>query len=361
MNKITAEQVERFFASRCTPEEAEVVAQYLQANPAVLKEYIQRDWKEADAGGEMPEGYGAAMFREIKTRLQEEEGKWQGGGRVLSVRRWMTGVAAAVLLVLAGIGIWKSGGNRLVKEKAIVAKNDAGAGPTAPAPLQTVHYNHSSGEAVFVLPDSSVVTLYAKSELRYPAGFDKDKRSLSLQGKALFAVKKDGTRPFIVTAGPIVTTVLGTEFGVTETRGIVTVKLYSGKVRLHAGDARWKKDILLSPGEQMDFVAKGAEVVVSRFDEDKEETEAEAIEMQEPVDEQELVFDNEPLPQVMDKLADCYHLTIKYNKKQIGNMYFTGTVLTSDSLTTILHVIANMNELIVAPGKRGYVLRKPVP
>ncbi|HMI60186.1 MAG TPA: FecR domain-containing protein, partial [Puia sp.] len=233
--------------------------------------------------------------------------------------------------------------------------------PAVSVPVVVERFRHNAGnqQESIILPDSSIVTLYANSSIRYPEPFDKDKRViLLLAGKAVFKVVTDETRPFTVTAGPVITTVLGTEFSMMEEKGDVTVQLFSGKVRLH-GTQKWRKDIVLSPGEQLSYTGMGKEIVVSRFDEDKlaQEQEAEPI----PVEEQEIEFDDEPLPQVMDKLASCYHLNLTYNKKQIANMYFTGTVTTSDSITTILRVIANMNELKIVPAKKGFIIRKIIP
>ncbi|MBS1665653.1 MAG: FecR domain-containing protein [Bacteroidetes bacterium] len=350
MNKptpITAEQIARFFEGRCTPEEVDAISRYLQENPEALRESILPDWKEAEAGGALPDGYRKEMFEAI----QDETGVLRRG-KVAVMRRVMIGAAAAVFLL--AVAVWLLWPSRQAEVVKIATPVHAEPVKIAASTMRVVH---SKGEEKILLPDGSTVVLYAGSTLRYPESFDTNGRVLTLEGKALFTVAKDEARPFVVTAGDVETTVLGTEFSVVTNQAGVVVRLYNGKVRLHAKGLKWKKDIVLIPGEQLDYMEKGALAVVSRWDKEEEEP----AEVTEPVVEQELVFDNEALPQVMDKLASCYHLNIAYNKKQIGNMYFTGTVLTSDSLTTILHVIANMNELIIVPGKKGYTIRKQVP
>ena len=340
MKKITTEQIDHFFEGRCTQEEAEQVLEYLRENPRVLESFIRRDWEEADPLGQLPGGYSAEMFREIKTKIKEKK-------RVVPIRKIIMGVAAALLLLVTGIGmLWRD------KDRAgnVVVKTGNDVVASAPVAVQSVRKNTGSEKETILLPDSSTVTLYANSSISYPEVFDK--RELLLEGKAVFNVVKDERRPFIVTAGAVITTVLGTEFSMMEEKGDVTVQLFSGKIRLH-GTQKWLKDIVLSPGEQMNYAAMGKEVVVSRFD--KEETQPV------PVEEQEIEFDDEPLPQVLDKLASCYHLNLTYNKKQIANMYFTGTVTTTDSITTILQVIANMNELKIVPAKKGFIIRKLIP
>lgn len=267
----------------------------------------------------------------------------------------MMGVAAALILLVVGIGmLWR---DRHQAENVTVKTTNSPAVPASVA-VQRVRQNTSDQQESILLPDSSTVTLFANSSISYREPFENNKRALQLTGKAVFKVATDMTRPFIVTAGPVITTVLGTEFSMMEDKGDVTVQLFSGKVSLH-GTQKWLKDIVLSPGEQLSYTEMGKEVVVSRFDEDKLAVKQEDKPI--PVEEQEIEFDDEPLPQVMDKLAGCYHLNLTYNRKQIANMYFTGTISTADSITTILQVIANMNELKIVPTKNGFIIRKLIP
>lgn len=339
---VTIEQLERFFEGHCTSEEAGAVSEYLQANPDVLQRYIQQDWKEAETGAAMPKGYSEEMFDEIKGAAQK--------GKVIVMRRVMMGVAAARLILAIGAWLlWPAA-------KPEIAKTQKPVESTAPVitqadPIQQQKVIHSDKEQTLHLTDGSTVILYANSTLKYPEPFEPQRRAITLEGKALFTVAKDEARPFIVTAGAIETTVLGTEFSVTASSEEVKVRLYSGKVKLHATDQKWHKDIVLAPGEELNYTNKEAFVSSWNHEEQEEEVEPTAL-------DQQLVFDNEPLPQVLDKLSEGYHRNITYNKQQIGNVYFTGTVQTSDSLTTILHVIATMNDLTIIPRKRGYSIRK---
>lgn len=356
MNKftpITAEQIERFFDHRCTEDEAEQVAKYLKENPEVLKSYVQREWQAAEEQGDMPRQYSDEMFREIQAALGMGKQSYgsQQTGQVRRLSRTLVGIAAAVMLLAAGIWLLYRGEKKPVEKQVSITEIPA----AKPAIVQQVRHNSTNKKETILLPDSSTVILYANGTIRYMEPFEADRRSLSVEGEAVFNVTTDKHRPFTVSAGPIVTTVLGTAFSVTEGNDGVEVKLFSGKVSLHGNEDSWKKDIVLTPGEQMSYRKKNDQVVVSRFDEEKV---AEEEELPLPVEEQELVFDNESLPKVMDKLAEAYHLSLTYHPKQIGNMYFTGTVLTSDSIETILQVIANMNELKIVPVRKGFIIRK---
>ena len=70
-----------------------------------------------------------------------------------------------------------------------------------------------------MLPDSSSVTLNSGSVIVFPEEFPDSVREVSLDGEAIFNVRKDTHRPFIVKSPSVQTTVLGTVFN---------VKSYSG-------------------------------------------------------------------------------------------------------------------------------------
>ncbi len=97
------------------------------------------------------------------------------------------------------------------------------------------------------LPDGSVVTLGAKSELIVFFG-SQERRIELVDGEAFFAVKKDTGRPFIVTADDAQVTVIGTQFNVHRglqkvkvavLDGVVAVRLQtssSTQAQIHAGE-----------------------------------------------------------------------------------------------------------------------------
>jgi ferric-dicitrate binding protein FerR (iron transport regulator) len=69
------------------------------------------------------------------------------------------------------------------------------------------------------LPDGSGVTIGPQSELRYRTTGATGTRALELVGEGLFTVTHDAKRPFVVRAGGLVTTDLGTTFSITAYRG----------------------------------------------------------------------------------------------------------------------------------------------
>jgi len=121
-----------------------------------------------------------------------------------------------------------------------------------------------SGERVtMLLSDGTKVYLTSNSYLRYPASFDKDKREVTLVGRAYFEVKKS-TVPFIVNTSDMDVEVLGTSFDV-ESRNTgenASVILVEGSVKIHADG----KTTIIRPDEQMKFSRRDKEMSVKSVD-----------------------------------------------------------------------------------------------
>lgn len=98
------------------------------------------------------------------------------------------------------------------------------------------------------LPDGSVVLLHPGSRLKSPTAFIGDKRFVMLEGEAYFKIKKDPSRPFIVQADGIETTVLGTEFNIKDG----TVTLINGSVKVKKQDS--PQSVTMTPGQQASLI-----------------------------------------------------------------------------------------------------------
>ncbi len=94
--------------------------------------------------------------------------------------------------------------------------------------------NPEGRKLMFQLPDGTMVTLNADSELKYAYDVKQNKRLVYLKGEAFFDVTKDESKPFSVISGEVMTTALGTSFNVkayTEEQ-MVQVALLTGKVEV---------------------------------------------------------------------------------------------------------------------------------
>ena len=143
-------------------------------------------------------------------------------------RAWL--VAAAMVLLLAlGVGLlpyW-------TRQRA-----------AGPASLATVRSGAGQIRKV-VLPDSSLVWLKGRSELRYPRSFTAHERNVVLTGEALFEVTKNPQRPFQVRVGRYTTQVLGTSFNIRQKADGQDFDLVvlTGRVRVLADGLLGKKPV----------------------------------------------------------------------------------------------------------------------
>lgn len=105
------------------------------------------------------------------------------------------------------------------------------------------------GQYQIILPDSTHVWLNAASSLRFPTSFNKAIRDVELSGEAYFEVKRNKSKPFLVSVQQSVVTVLGTSFNInaySDEKDISTT-LLDGSVKFK----RDNSEQLLSPGEQV--------------------------------------------------------------------------------------------------------------
>lgn len=126
--------------------------------------------------------------------------------------RWGSVAAGLLLLVLA----WQFGGPRSSVGTVVVASAVGGE-------VQKKQ-----------LPDGSVVWLNRNSKIWYTRGFRAKVRQVHLEGEAFFSVVRNAHKPFVVVAGAVQTTVLGTTFNVQAfpASSTVQVALRTGKVKV---------------------------------------------------------------------------------------------------------------------------------
>jgi transmembrane sensor len=148
-------------------------------------------------------------------------------------RRWpMAGMrAAAAILIVAGAALtWR------VMSRSAPERGDAGR-------------QFATGVGVvdsLVLPDSSVVILGPASTVTLSAGYGATSRTLSLRGQALFDVRHDAARPFVVRTESAELRDVGTRFAV-ESQGAeeLRVAVLDGAVAVRpAQSARARADTL---------------------------------------------------------------------------------------------------------------------
>jgi transmembrane sensor len=180
-----------------------------------------------------------------------------------------------------------------------------------------------------VLPDGSVVSLHAGSQITYPSKFTSSTRNVELKGEAYFKVGHDKTKPFIVASGEARVEVLGTQFNVNtnSSSGTMEVVLTSGKVSVYYSD-NLQNIILLDPGEKAILNVDQKKISKSA------NTDANYMAWKTRL----LVFDNERLAEVVNTLQNVYQTPVSLVDSQLSECRLTAS-FNNQSLESVLQVL----------------------
>jgi transmembrane sensor len=184
-------------------------------------EAVQRKWRELDSL-KTPDSLQADLASSaIRNRaalvLDTPDALAPGGhsARLARSRRTTFGVAAGLAATLATlvVTVW------VLRDQST---------PSAPSPQQ---FAATVTHRAATLPDGSRMILGSKSLVRMD--FNGDKRQLDLSsGRAYFQVKRDAQRPFVVQAGGVSITAIGTAFDVRRADDKVIVTVEEGTVEV---------------------------------------------------------------------------------------------------------------------------------
>ncbi|CAD5279122.1 MULTISPECIES: FecR family protein [unclassified Imperialibacter] len=229
------------------------------------------------------------------------------GGRVRPISSKWYYLAASIALILIAVGISQQYteliGNTTVSFQTKYGEN------------QTIE-----------LPDGSVVTLNANSTLTYQAdGFSNDIRKVEIDGEAFFKISKH-TSPkgdrikFTVETADLEVEVLGTEFNVNTRRASTKVVLTEGQVQVKLTKIDSVRRISMVPGEKITYTSG-----------QKSATKEQAkVNVATAWKQNELIFENTPVGEIIHVLEDNYGLRIKLKKPGIAEKHYTGTFKNPD-------------------------------
>jgi ferric-dicitrate binding protein FerR (iron transport regulator) len=195
----------------------------------------------------------------------------------------------------------------------------------------------NAGNIEQVLPDGSLVSLHAGSQIIYPEKFSSGTRNIELKGEAYFKVSHDKTKPFIVASGDARVEVLGTEFNVNTNSpaGNIEVVLTSGKVSVYYREKPTENALLL-PGEKAELLTG------QKFIRKENNTDPNYMAWKTRV----LVFENEILGRVVQTLQHVYQSPITLSDQQLGECRVTAS-FNDQSLESVLQVLTETLDLQV--------------
>ncbi|UYZ62399.1 FecR family protein [Hymenobacter weizhouensis] len=247
------------------------------------------------------------LLRAIRTPLahQPPAVRWRGYRRA----RLVQVAAGLVLLVLAGLGGWLWQRNLL----------------HAPATEYATGYGQ---QRQLTLPDGSTVVLNANSTLRTTSWNEGGPREVWLSGEAYFHVarKAPASAPsiagaaapakFVVHAGTLDVTVLGTQFNVVNRRGQTKVVLTSGKVQVDLRAGQQPHRVLMRPGQLVESSAARPQL----------HSRAVNPALYSSWTQGHLSFDGQTLAEVVQVLEESYGLQVEVTDPALLRQRITGSV-----------------------------------
>lgn len=223
----------------------------------------------------------------------------------------------------------------------------------------TVTYSTGNGEIrEIMLPDSSIITLNANSELTYEDFWSEEgMREVRIKGEAFFKISQMDTlqlpadlkryRSFVVHTDEMDVKVLGTQFNVQTRREKTSVILNSGKVALELRNANEKEPLILMPGDEVVYDQNSQKIT-------KRQVEAEKYSAWRFG---KLFFDQTPLQEVALTIEDYYGIKVLFSDQNIAQQEFAGSV-PSNNLNGLITSISRLYNLKVVKKGNTIIFQK---
>lgn len=184
------------------------------------------------------------------------------------------------------------------------------------------------------LADGTIVFLNSGSKLRFPQTFDnQEQRNVSLDGEGYFSVTKNPDQPFVVHVKNMDIKVLGTTFNVDayNDNQNVNIALVEGSVMLQSNSEKGRKDLMSLSPNQVATLNKSDNVLTKTDVADLYKYTAWVT--------GRIVFYNDPIQTVVNKLEKWYNVDIVIADKRLDGYRFTGTFI-DESLEQILNILS---------------------
>ena len=342
--------IEKFWAGTATPADRQRLTALFGADEAAWTERLRQEFAgfPGGASGPLSEEQSERVLRRLRWHLDTTT---EVAPAAFHLARWVRWAAAAV--VLLGVGLV---GLRLSFRPTATPQIARMTTPATSARQLVRRRNPGRAPLRLPLPDGSVVTLQPASAVAYYAPFGQDRRDISLQGTALFAVVKDAAHPFTVLANGFTTTALGTKFRVQTTDSQwVTVRLLEGKVVVRATPASHliMREHFLTPGQELTVDLRTRQVSVQAFAAVAGPRRPLTVEV--PTG---LAFEKDDLATVFAQVGERYHVRITYDSAAVRGLSFSGSFATTDALPVVLRAVCTVNNLspVQTPGR--VIIRK---
>jgi len=303
------EKIVELITGNVTEDQKNDILNQVKGDAQLHKEFnlIKNAWALSSSRIEMSELKIERSYLAIQTRIKDQK-------KFFSIGLYTWFKYAAILVIIFGAGIFSGKYIPEMWSERKTAKNEL------------TEFVVPSGQMAEVnLPDGSHVWLNSESRLSFSDNFLDKTRSVTLKGEALFKVRK-GERPFVVTTKYGEVRVKGTTFNVCafENSEFQTT-LVEGSVTYR--NTKLKKEVSLYPGQQI-VLSENDGIHVHEVKTELYTTWKDGL----------IVFEKEPLKDVMRKLERHFGIRIELDDNHLIDMRFTGKI-ENESLDEVMEYI----------------------
>ena len=181
------------------------------------------------------------------------------------------------------------------------------------------------------LSDGSSVWLNSGSSIKYPDKFIGNNRKVVLKGEAYFEVESDPKKPFIVETSLLSVKATGTKFNVSgySSSNVTEITLVSGKVEINPVDNNNNMaSTKLEPNQHFSFNKANGTTTIINEDTYKYVSWKDG----------KLVFRNEPMSSVLERISQVFNIDIEIKGEEIKNYSYRAT-FQDESLSEILKLL----------------------
>ncbi len=324
---------ERFKLGIANTEELSTLGEAMETaeGEQIINQLLETDWQQLPADVQVRFSLEEPL-QHIQSRIQSESelnNSKHSSKRHLKVIKPIRRVAAVLLflIITSGIVWWQF---------------EASQQPT-------VIVNNSSEVRKIDMKDGSQIWLNRNTAITYDEQYNDRIRVIKLEGEAFFSVAKNPQKPFIVQAGTVQTSVLGTAFNVRAypNQDLIEVALVEGKVKVNIDTDTTSN--FLSPGDLFAYNNANEKYITEQFEQDEPYAWRDGI----------LVFQKATVQEVAQKLQEWYGIkfTIE-NEKQIQGKLVLRYDTRNVKLDEILQYIGTvMDYRFVRKTKKEIIIR----
>jgi transmembrane sensor len=312
-----------YLSGNANTDEIQQVESWMNTNDENRSEFLRfkKLWEEAIDVEEIPNFNVDSAWNKVQKEINNN-------GKVIPLQKivkknlsWISAAASVILILAIGIYYYSIGGNT----------------------ISEINYTAQNGFESFFLPDSSEVILSKGSSLSFDENFNVSERKTSLKGQALFKVRKNPEKTFIVDAGSTEIRVLGTEFIVYSDKDSSVTSVSTGKVQVNKKNDKSKNAILTS-GMNAIVTSKNPSIEVNEINNNERF-----------VFDKTLIFNQTPLNEVIEILHKFYKVQIILSQKELGACQLTAT-FKDEQIQNILEIISTTFGLNLTEEDSQFVL-----